>query len=358
MAGDAACYVSRGILHRSTLHARLLRGSGFALLLVCAWWTATLQPRPLEAAQRTQITSTRTIATATRPAGMRRMSILPLIQSDTSQAPVSATPTAQPSPTVSPTAAATATPNLTPPAPTPTIVLTLPSVITAPVKLPLVTGKVWKIMPLGDSLTQGGYAQVQHYSYRGPLQNALRAKNIQYDFIGSTNYPAGSLTQNADDHDHEGHVGYTIGPDPQFGNISANLNGYLANQNPDVFLLFIGTNDVSFNATKPRYTAADKLTQLVSRIAVARPNAVILIASLLPRPYALDSDAQQTLADLNGRAAQLGNLSATDQLFFVDLYTQSGVGSSAYYLDDVHMNAAGAQRIADVWTTALTAPRP
>ncbi len=343
----------------------MARACSVLLLAACAAALRTAQP--LSAAQRAQstVTPTQTL--------MRRRSVLPLILQDTAAATLTSTPTATlvtgtptptatgtTTPTQTPSPTVTSTPTLsrtaTPRPPTPTIVVTLPSVITTPVRLPLTTGKVWKIMPIGDSLTQGGYAQLQHYSYRGPLQAALRAKNIQYDFVGSNNFPAGSLTEGADDHDHEGHVSFTIGPDAAYDNISANLTTYLTNRNPDVILLFIGTNDVSFNAGKPRYTAADKLTTLVSRIAVARPNAVILIASLLPRPYALDADALQTLTDLNGRAAQLGNLSATDQLVFVDLYTKSGVGSNTYYLDTVHVNALGAQKIADVWAQILTVP--
>lgn len=63
-------------------------------------------------------------------------------------------------------------------------------------------------MPLGDSLTSGNFPGRVH-SYRGYLETLLREAGYSFDFVGTQSRPAHGGT----DPDHEGHSGYTIGPD-------------------------------------------------------------------------------------------------------------------------------------------------
>ena len=68
------------------------------------------------------------------------------------------------------------------------------------------------IMPLGDSLTAGDdptRPTTSPQSYRGYLYNSLLAAGYDVDFVGSQQNEAIS----GGDPDHEGHGGYTIGPD-------------------------------------------------------------------------------------------------------------------------------------------------
>ncbi len=66
----------------------------------------------------------------------------------------------------------------------------------------------WRIMPLGDSLTEGSYPD-SHHSYRGYLEMMLRDAGYEFDFVGTQ----WRLGHGGTDFEHEGHGGFTIGPD-------------------------------------------------------------------------------------------------------------------------------------------------
>ncbi|MBD0260305.1 MAG: hypothetical protein ICV83_31705, partial [Cytophagales bacterium] len=71
-----------------------------------------------------------------------------------------------------------------------------------------------KIMPLGDSKTEGGGGGGQQSSWRGFLRNKLMLDGFTIDYVGDRSNVAdgdGIPTDN----DHAGHGGYSIGPDTQ-----------------------------------------------------------------------------------------------------------------------------------------------
>ena len=75
--------------------------------------------------------------------------------------------------------------------------------------------KVWRILPLGDSITQ---AEINRASYRYPLWKKLVDAEVQFDFVGSLQkqqdkYSKGVPPQpdyngKSFDRDHEGHFGW------------------------------------------------------------------------------------------------------------------------------------------------------
>ncbi|CAM5697292.1 hypothetical protein SANTM175S_00159 [Streptomyces antimycoticus] len=88
-----------------------------------------------------------------------------------------------------------------------------------------------KVMPLGDSITDGFNVAG---GYRVGLWQKFTAGRYKVDFVGSLfNGPAG-----LGDHDHEGHSGWTI------KQIDDNVVNWLRAQNPHTILLHIGTNDI------------------------------------------------------------------------------------------------------------------
>jgi serralysin len=109
---------------------------------------------------------------------------------------------------------------------------------------PLNYGANFRLMPLGDSITQGvdgskldddnpSYAN-NNEGYRLDLQQAFRALELPVDFVGSlANGPNGM------DRDHEGHGG------KGFSYFLSNnrINTYLNSARPDIILLMLGTND-------------------------------------------------------------------------------------------------------------------
>ena len=92
-----------------------------------------------------------------------------------------------------------------------------------------------RIMPLGDSITRGWYGSAYSWGYRKPLYVSLTNGGYNFDFVG------GQTDGNFPDPQHEGHDGW------QADNILPYLQGWLNTHRPDVVLLHIGTNDVTWN---------------------------------------------------------------------------------------------------------------
>lgn len=101
-----------------------------------------------------------------------------------------------------------------------------------------------RIMPLGDSITQG-YASGEldpdrQISYRKALWDKLVAAGYDVNFVGSLN----SGSDLFDDGNHEGHPGWTDDEIVNGNGVPAEgkLNEWLALYQPHVVLLHIGTN--------------------------------------------------------------------------------------------------------------------
>lgn len=233
------------------------------------------------------------------------------------------------------------------------------------------TGPV-RIMPLGDSITEGddpNKPTENPQSYRGPLFAALVDAGYDVDFVGSQSRPSFE----GDDDDHEGHGGYTIGPDNSFlfeggedANLAAHLDGWLDAAEPEVVLLMIGVNDQLPGEQEGGYSrlvepadAPDKLVALVDRIRERAPEAIVLISSYPPISFLVDPslDHVANFTALNTTARTLG--SGTDpQVIYVPMFeTLEDDWTEADTLatgDQLHPSAQGARRMADVWFDTLT----
>jgi len=230
-----------------------------------------------------------------------------------------------------------------------------------------------RIMPLGDSLTEGddpSKPTTSPQSYRGYLEAGLRAAGLEVDLVGSHRRPAIGGT----DPDHEGHGGFTIGPDQSTlcagcgpANLDAGLDGWLRQAQPDVVLLLAGVNDLlpqdggSGGARRPTVPseAAAKLRALVGRIRTLAPEASVLVASYPPISFMVDPALSNAPAfdALNAAARQLGD-GRDPAVHYVPLaerfagsWTASDVLSAVG--DDLHPSATGAQRMAAVWLEVL-----
>jgi lysophospholipase L1-like esterase len=224
---------------------------------------------------------------------------------------------------------------------------------------------VTEIMPLGDSLTEGQETAGGHRSYRGALFKKLTAAGAVVDFVGSQQLAPAV----GGDAEHEGHGGFTIGPDNSRlcatcgkANVFDNLDGYLnAERDPDVILLCIGVNDMfpdtdaSDGIVRPVNPddAAGKLAALVDDLKRRRPNAKIVIATLVPLRNGFASEAYNAV---NARARALANADPADAIHLADLNAApliKSTGAGGDYLDDVHLSQSGADKIAEIWFDAL-----
>ena len=102
-----------------------------------------------------------------------------------------------------------------------------------------------RILPLGDSITQGGRNDREEYTYRFPLFRMLTEAGYDVDFVGSlkgglhgdAKWPA--LAGKPFDPDHEGHYGWKTAA------VRDKLAGWLKAYPaaPDIVLIHLGTND-------------------------------------------------------------------------------------------------------------------
>lgn len=212
-----------------------------------------------------------------------------------------------------------------------------------------------RVMPIGDSLTEGGLPDYPDASYRGYLEAMLREAGYAVEYVGTQRGPAHGTASLA----HEGHGGFTIGPDrsllpdqPGFANLYDHLHEYLELQ-PQIMLLLIGINDLFPSKQRPVVPAeaAGKLQRLVARISRELPDTQLFVASLAPT----------RLDDINWADYQAINRAASAtalehrNVHFVDINRELSaiVDPSADYVDDIHFNEQGAQKMARIWLGAL-----
>ena len=200
-----------------------------------------------------------------------------------------------------------------------------------------------RIMPLGDSITDGGSSGVPG-AYRIDLEDRLAAGGYPLDFVGSLQNGPPDLA----DKDHEGHAGHLI------ADTATGANAWLSQSAPDVVLLMIGTNDIRFAADLAG--TAGRLGGLLDQIAFSRPSAHVIVAKI-PPITGLAPDRQQALIDYNNAIPGLVSIRANQgkRISLVDMQTALGPGD---LIDGVHPNSAGYTKMGGVWYGGLTGVLP
>ncbi|MGL6283573.1 MAG: SGNH/GDSL hydrolase family protein [Microcoleaceae cyanobacterium] len=194
--------------------------------------------------------------------------------------------------------------------------------------------KVIKIMPLGDSITEGYDLPGGYRTYLVPK---LQKFNSQIKFIGSLQDGPPELL-NAD---HEGHSGWRI------DQIHDHIKTWLNINTPDIILLLIGTNDLVQNYQLSNIN--ERLNNLINDIWQIVPAVTIFIATIPPinepsinQPVILFNQGMQILVN------QLQQHS--NQIYLVDIYNALTIDDLG---DFVHPNQQGHQKISQAWEKVL-----
>ncbi|GAB7043524.1 MULTISPECIES: GDSL-type esterase/lipase family protein [Catenuloplanes] len=194
-----------------------------------------------------------------------------------------------------------------------------------------------RLMPLGDSITYG-WGGAGGNGYRSHLYQAVAAAGGTVDFVGTQRDGDGA------DPDHEGHSGWVI------DQIAAIAPGVVAQYQPNVVALHIGTNDMNNNvdpAGAPR-----RLDALLDRIYAEAPSATILLALIIP---ASNPVVQQRIDTYNAAVASIAERrrAAGQRIVPADM---RGV-TTADLPDGLHPNDAGYRTMATAFHAALTVAR-
>jgi lysophospholipase L1-like esterase len=216
----------------------------------------------------------------------------------------------------------------------------------APTPSPRITPTV-RILALGDSMTAGDEQDPTRFrSYRGRLFELLTAEGYAVDFVGTQKLTPAI----GGDPDHDGYGGAWIGPGGSTNNLTDKLASILAAVDADIIILALGWNSV-YNEPS---VAGVAYRDFVNRVAAAKPDAHIVVATLSPQKGQTEA---QSAADLPGYAAinsvarSLAMASANDRLHLAD-YASAGFQEAEYW-DVIHWLQTGADRAAKVLHQSL-----
>lgn len=230
-----------------------------------------------------------------------------------------------------------------------------------------------RIMPLGDSITDGKYDAHDpegkngsaRAGYRIGLWNALKDAGYPIDFVGT--YKAGP-TESGFDRDHQGKAGATAYDlrAQIYGWLdeleTASSGGLIAHGAPDIVLLHAGTNDLNQSGGR-EYDAEAALRELIIEIDAwytgqGHPVTIVL-AELIGAEEGSDSHnlENEGVQALNGLLPALA-ADFPDRVRLLDQYSAladaQGTPDPDLYSDRLHPNQDGYDRMAERWLEGLS----
>lgn len=194
-----------------------------------------------------------------------------------------------------------------------------------------------RIMPLGDSITRGiGYTPLD--GYRTDLRSRLIHAGWKIDMVGAGTDGTGP------DRDHEGHPSCTI------AEVTTIVADRLAVYRPNIILLHLGTNDMR---SAPEVEAAPaRMRDLLAVIGRAAPDADVFVAQIVGVQYygpKSPGAVRQRGTDALNRSIPALVAAAGPRFHVVDMHDIRGLDLS----DIVHPDRYGYLRMSWRWYQAL-----
>jgi lysophospholipase L1-like esterase len=222
---------------------------------------------------------------------------------------------------------------------------------------PTTAGTACAVLPLGDSITEGYLPPSANGGYRVELfRQAVRAnKNIT--FVGTQMNGPTTVENRTFPRRHEGRGGYTIAGGGQGALAGTVTNTALDMFHPNIVLLMIGTNDINGNINIS--TAPTRLGQLIDDIVARAPNALVVVASIIP----IKGDSSQRIQNYNGAIPGLvaTRAAAGKHVVFLDnnaAFIKDASWASTLMVDNLHPNEAGYAVLGRAFYGAISAVLP
>jgi lysophospholipase L1-like esterase len=206
-----------------------------------------------------------------------------------------------------------------------------------------------KIMPFGDSITQGYNVAG---GYRAPLFHLALAAKRDITFVGSANdYSVPTVDGMAFPKNHEGHGGYTIEGN---NGIAQFVSTSIPSYQPNIITLMIGTNDINGNNNVS--DAPNRLGKLLDSIFMRDANILVVLAQIVPTRT---DGTNNTVKTYNAAMPNLVStrVSKGQHIVLVDMYaafTNDASYKQSLLGDNLHPNQMGYDVMADVWFQALS----
>ena len=197
-----------------------------------------------------------------------------------------------------------------------------------------------KIMPLGDSITQGDH---QHNSYRRSLWKKLEVTGKKIDFVGSQNENFSGPHPHPDfDLDHEGHWGWDT------KEIVAYLHDWASTYQPDIVLIHLGHNDL---AQRKSTRATEKnFVRMIKILRRNNPYVKILIAHLIDTEL---ESYNYLIQKLNVALTELANTTSTLQSPILIVPQDKKFNPFQHTYDGIHPNTQGEELMAQTWYQSI-----
>ena len=192
-----------------------------------------------------------------------------------------------------------------------------------------------RVMTLGDSHT-AGVGSTHRAGYRIAFLKAMAEGGIEADMVGGkADGPEGF------DHRHQGYEGATT------YEVSAAVHDKMADYQPDLVVLLIGTND----ARQPSFSPIAfevHFSVLVDRVFAANPDVKLIVSTIPPQLYGKNEPANRALnsrirSHIEGRTNQ-------DQIRIVDIYNL--LDDRLDMSDSIHMNDSGYEKVGGAFADA------
>ncbi len=213
-------------------------------------------------------------------------------------------------------------------------------------------GSACRLMPLGDSIT-AGIGSSDGSAYRRELFRHALSDSRALTFVGTQESGPAQVDGEDFPNHHEGHSGWTIDDGGGRDGLYPDVADWLQSNPPHIVTLQIGTNDVTIDLDLAQ--APDRLGLLLDRIIDNAPDALIVVAEIVPTTdNTLDQRVQTYNAAIPGLVAERQALGAHQLL--VDMYSAftANTNYKTDYMDDfLHPSDAGYAVMADTWYEAI-----